>query len=148
MVKYINKSALVAEIEKELNTTKKYSTEYVNGKKYALKKILSFLDTLEMKEVEEEPISNDLEEAADNYVGHAPEIDEDLSCFTKRNAFIAGAQWQKERILNNATEREVKVDVCGYPYIDFTELYDYDKDIPLAKEGDKVKLVIVKNLNG
>ena len=38
MVEYIDKSALVAEIEKELNTTKKYSTEYVNGKKYALKK--------------------------------------------------------------------------------------------------------------
>ena len=46
----IDKDALVAEIEKELNTTKKYSTEYVNGKKYALKKILSFLDTLEVKE--------------------------------------------------------------------------------------------------
>jgi hypothetical protein len=97
-----------------------------------------------VKEVQEEPVSNDLEEAAENYVGHAPEIGEDLSCFTNRNAFIAGAQWQKERILNNATEREVKVDVCGYPYIDFTELYDYDKDIPLAKEGDKVKLVIIE----
>ena len=49
MTQYIDKSALVTEIEKELNTTKKYSTEYVNGKKYALKKILSFLDTLEVK---------------------------------------------------------------------------------------------------
>jgi hypothetical protein len=54
MEQYISKSALVAEIEKELNTTKKYSTEYVNGKKYALKKILSFLDTLEMKEIHED----------------------------------------------------------------------------------------------
>ena len=52
MGKYIDKDALVAEIEKELNATKKYSTEYVNGKKYALKKILSFLDTLEAKEVD------------------------------------------------------------------------------------------------
>ena len=54
MAEYIDKAALIAEIEKELNTTKKYSTEYVNGKKYALNKILSFLDTLEMKEVEDE----------------------------------------------------------------------------------------------
>ena len=46
----INKDAVVAEIEKELNTTKKYSTEYVNGKKYALKKILSFINTLEVEE--------------------------------------------------------------------------------------------------
>ena len=52
MKAYIDKTALIAEIEKELNTTKKYSTEYVNGKKYALKKILSFLDTLEVKEVD------------------------------------------------------------------------------------------------
>ena len=48
----IDKTALVAEIEKELNTAKKYSTEYVNGKKYALNNILSFIDTLEVKEVE------------------------------------------------------------------------------------------------
>ena len=54
MKAYIDKTALIAEIEKELNTTKKYSTEYVNGKKYALKKILSFLNTLEVKEVEDE----------------------------------------------------------------------------------------------
>ena len=145
-MKLIDKSALIAEIDKRkigYNTDGKHTVEY-----NTVKKILDILDTLEVKGVEEEPVSNDLKEASDNYVGHAPEIDEDLSCFTKRNAFIAGAQWQKERILNVATEREVKVDVGGYPYIDFTELYDFDKDIPLAKEGDKVKLVIVKNLNG
>jgi hypothetical protein len=37
-------------------------------------------------------------------------------------------------MLNNAIEREVKVDAGGYPYIDVTELYDYDKDKPLAKK--------------
>ena len=51
MTQYIDKSALVVEIKKELNTTKKYSTEYVNGKKYALKKVLSLIDTLEVKEL-------------------------------------------------------------------------------------------------
>ena len=167
-MKLIDKSALVAEIERRISVLKANESviSMLAGGMFVneFKDLLSFLDTLEVKEVgvdfgdpqgdigvkwvQEEPVSNDLEEAADNYVGHAPEIDEDLSCFTKRNAFIAGAQWQKERILNVATEREVKVDVGGYPYIDFTELYDFDKDIPLAKEGDKVKLVIVKNLNG
>ena len=52
MKQYIDKDTVVAEIEKELNATKKYSTEYVNGKKYALKKILSFIDTLEAREVD------------------------------------------------------------------------------------------------
>ena len=151
MAQYINKAALVGEInrlqEATMDKNQNFLSSYHEGIFDGLSMLENFLDTLEVKEVEE-PVSNNLKEAADNYVGHAPEIDEDLSCFTKRNAFIAGAQWQKERILNVATEREVKVDVGGYPYIDFTELYDFDKDIPLAKEGDKVKLVIVKNLNG
>ena len=43
-------------------------------------------------------------------------------------------------------ERTVKVDAGGYPYIDCNiELYDYDKDIPLAQKGDKVKVVILKD---
>ena len=99
-----------------------------------LYELASFINSLE-----EEPVSNDLEEAAKNY-------EEDAVFYAARRIsdfFKAGAQWQKERILNNAIEREVKVDAGGYPYIDVTELYDYDKDRPLAKEGDKVKLIII-----
>ena len=105
MKQYINKSALVAEIEKELNTTKKYSTEYVNGKKYALNKILSFLDTLEMKEVEEEPISNDLEEAATSYARKQlsnPDYPIYNDEYEMECAFEAGAQWQKEQTIYKA----------------------------------------------
>ena len=69
MKKYIDKDALIAEIEKELNTTKKYSTEYVNGKKYALKKILSFIDTLEVKEVDlEKEIASQYESNYEDYL--------------------------------------------------------------------------------
>ena len=104
----INKDAVVAEIEKELNTTKKYSTEYVNGKKYALNKILSFIDTLEVKEVEEEPVSEDLGEAANTYVNNwyklnnldkeSYPIDVEIS----KNDFKAGAKWQKEQLIEKA----------------------------------------------
>lgn len=45
----------------------------------------------------------------------------------------------------DAIEREVKEDAGGYPYIDATELYDYENDKPLAKAGDKVKVVFIKN---
>lgn len=38
----------------------------------------------------------------------------------------------------------VKEDAGGYPYIPVIELYDYDNDVPLAKKGDKVKIIIVK----
>ena len=56
-----------------------------------------------------------------------------------------GAEWQKEQMLKDAVERVVKVDAGGYPYIDATiELYDYVKDEPLAKAGDKVKILMIK----
>ena len=111
MKQYIDKDAVVAEMEKELNTTKKYSTEYVNGKKYALKKILSFIDTLEVKEAEEEPVSNDLEREIKHYV-YDPYFDlngvavkgatdyltvEDVADIAKHFA-----QWQKEQLIEKA----------------------------------------------
>lgn len=101
-----------------------------------LQNVLTYIDSLE-----EEPVSNDLEKAASEYAKskHTNLALQDIVSWD----FKAGAQWQKERILNNAMEREVKVDAGGYPYIDVTELYDYDKDRPLAKEGDKVKLIII-----
>ena len=45
----------------------------------------------------------------------------------------------------DAVEREVKEDAGGYPYIDATELYDYENDKPLAKAGDRVKVVFIKD---
>lgn len=50
--------------------------------------------------------------------------------------FIAGAEWQKEQMLKDAVEVTVKEDAGGYPYIDM--------DIPLAKRGDKVRIIIMK----
>lgn len=70
----------------------------------------------------EESVSNDLEKAAGNYAFTMSGEDEVL----KYKAFKAGAQWQKEQMMKDAVEREVKVDAGGYPYIDATELYDYD----------------------
>ena len=43
-----------------------------------------------------------------------------------------------------SVEHTVRVDAGGYPYIPQIELYDYENDIPLAKAGDKVKLIIIK----
>lgn len=56
-------------------------------------------------------------------------------------------QEAKQQMMKDAIEREVKVDAGGYPYIDATELYDYKNDKPLAKAGDKVKVVFIKNEN-
>ena len=95
-----------------------------------------------IKALQNEPVSEDLEEAANEYAKdylftpkpqRAPNIH-----------FINGANWQKEQMLTKAVEAVVKVDAGGYPYIPQIELYDYDKDVPLAKEGDKYKVVLIK----
>jgi hypothetical protein len=68
MKKYIDKSALVAEIEKRYNeyisSILKHYDACKEAKAQELGKILTILDTLEVKEVEEEP-SDDLEEEID-----------------------------------------------------------------------------------
>ena len=122
MTQYIDKSALVAEIEnriKELQNLHKENEEKLDStQKTAIllcidecKVILSLLDTLEVKEVEEETISEDLEYAAllhypkmsrisephgfipvDNKSHYLGDANED-----NRKAFIVGAQWQKEQ---------------------------------------------------
>ena len=58
-------------------------------------------------------------------------------------AFKAGAEWMAGQ--GETREVEVKEDAGGYPYIDkHFELYDYDKDEPLFKAGDKVVVQIRK----
>ena len=58
--------------------------------------------------------------------------------------FVRGAQWMYEQLMKDSFECEVKVDAGGYPDIPQIELYDYDKDIPLAKEGDKYKVILIR----
>lgn len=61
------------------------------------------------------------------------------------DAFELGKDAMKQQMMAKAIDAVVKVDAGGYPYIDRTiELYDYDKDIPLAKRGDKYKVILIK----
>ena len=77
MAKYIDKSALVAEIDDWRDKIKKgiFSIPLAGSDKaYAtfeyeiLGKVRDFIDTLEVKEVGEEPVSNDLEREIKHYV--------------------------------------------------------------------------------
>jgi len=61
-------------------------------KEEAYNEVLALLDTMP-----DEPISEDLEEAVNAYIGYAPEVDESSSTYGKRLAFKAGAQWQKQK---------------------------------------------------
>lgn len=91
MAKYINKSALEAEIKK--------LSAYLNSQ------ILSIIDTLEVKEVQEEPVSEEMEEAAFDYAD-ACKYDggEKLLCVEH---FKAGAKWQKEHLKRLETYNDI-----------------------------------------
>lgn len=117
-----------------------------------------------------EPISEDLEQEINEFVSILTERRGDFPKLTKlgfRTIARHFSNWQKQKdesytksmykvgvntgkelikqqMIAKAVDATVHIDAGGYPYIPQMELYDYDKDIPLAKEGDKVKIIVVK----
>jgi hypothetical protein len=147
----------VAKIRKKIEERRddyRKSNDFISSVKSNLcNQLLSFIDSLQ-----EEPVSEELEEVALLYYPIIPRISEPHGVIPadtqshylgdanqdKREGFIDGAKWQKQQMMQDAIEREVKVDAGGYPYIDGTELYDYENEKPLATEGDKIKIIIIK----
>ena len=75
MKQYINKDAVVAEIERELKSINNATNDFAEGRRMELNNILSFLDTLEVKEV-------DLEKEFDNYAKDILACDVQFEPFT------------------------------------------------------------------
>ena len=88
----------------------------------------------------EEPVSEiDFEQELYKYFGQVKDFT--LGMRIAKRFYEIGRNY----LMKDAIDTVVKVDAGGYPYVDRTiELYDYDKDIPLAKKGDKVKIVVIK----
>ena len=105
-----------------------YTAGYENGKAEVCGLLLNFINSLQA-----EPVSEDLMEAAN---GYAFDLDTgDLN--TNRDTFIAGANWQKEQMMAKAIDGEVG-------YWNIRGLF-VNMEMPNElEEGDKVKLVIVK----
>jgi hypothetical protein len=153
----IDKDALVAEIERRIKEISKEFQESntiqfsLLGKVNALENLLPFIDTLEVKEVDLK------KEIQDKIYNHFYDLEGNAIAGTSiyatvgdmehiaRHFFELGLKAHQENNVIGTIEREVKTDAGGYPCIDcYIEFYDYDKDIPLAKEGDKVKIVVIK----
>ena len=132
MEEYIKKSAVVAEIERRIQVCKDYAkcnlTENTRignkAQQLELNYIHSFLDTLEVKEVQEESVSKDLEEAAFDYA-EACKYDggEKLLCVEH---FKDGAKWQQ--LMSNTLpnipldlEKEIKLYKMRNPIIGHRE---------------------------
>ncbi len=97
----------------------------------------AYIDSLQ-----KEPASDDLNTAAKEYANN---ITDKLGYKLQlRRAVCFGAKWQITKLVEEAGKHEVKVDAGGYPYIPQIELYNYLEDIPLAKEGDKYNVILIK----
>ena len=105
------------------------------------KKILPYIDSMQ-----EEPVNEDLEEIIDAYLATywGGEKEKKDWPFLKKMA-IHFAKWQKEQMMKGAIDVTVKENADGFPYVQSTiEMYDYVAGMPLAKKGDKYKVVLIK----
>ena len=108
----------------------------------AYNKVISLIDTIEVKEVQEEPVSKELEEAAYCFSRKdSKEISEPAKFYCvvedKARIFKAGAKWQKQQIMAKAIDGEV-----GYWNLRGLSV---NVDLPLsADEGDKVKVILIE----
>ena len=123
-----------------------------NGGNYSLHEYAQRLYNI-ARDTLREPISEDLEEAAKYCI---PDESYHMTIESKEEGsgenvydyvqmldmFKAGAKWKEQQMMKNSVECTVHADAGGYPYIGNIELYDYENDKPLAKAGDKVKVII------
>ena len=117
-MKLIDKDALVAEIdalqEATMDKNRNFLSSYDEGKFDALTALEYFLNTLEVKEVREETVNEDLEEAAEEY---APDFSNSIASKAAvdaiRNAFKAGAQWQALHSLETIKGMEEQAFLSG-----------------------------------
>ena len=97
----------------------------------------------------EEPVSEDLEEAASRYAKEeysrknpATLPDKCIGCYAPiMYAFKAGAQWQKEQMMSKAVDALVHTFDNGYIRVG-TQLLENNKYG--LKVGDKVKVIVIK----
>lgn len=117
----------------------------------AIEDVLNIIDSSQ-----EEPINKDFEIALERKVREAQDwiyieeeggecpLNEEFDADDLEEFAMWGAQWQKEQMMAKAVDVTVHIDAGGYPYIPQMELWDYEKYEPLAKEGDIVKVLVIK----
>jgi len=104
-------------------------------KEEAYNEILAILDTMQ-----EEPVSKELEEAANNALNNVLNTHEIVNVRSCLEMFRFGANWKKEQMMVKAVDAELYSDGMLTPLIG---IKDKEK-ISNIKFGDKVKLIIIK----
>lgn len=142
-----DKEKIRAEIERRIEELQPCNTREnlrAHGAIAGYYQILSFINSMQ-----EEPVSEELEEACEQLAENARKHKAETSSpFFSQTDYIQGvmdgAKWKIAKLMKDATPVTVHIDAGGYPYIPQLELYDYNKDEPLAKKGDKYKVILIK----
>lgn len=129
---------ILSEIERLLKHAAFNNGDVEHGYDLALLDVKRFVNS-----TIEEPISDDLEEAAHQYAWDKQEHhvdfngDEYLDYGVRFDSFKAGAQWHEEQMMSKAIDGEV-----GY-----WNLHGLSVNVELpstVEEGDKVKVIVIK----
>ena len=140
MAKYIDAGKLKYEIER-----RKLSNYYTDTDDYEAE-LFEIIE--EQPEVNlENPVPNDLEEAAEEYLQKVKaRFLRTLEHPTAKDCFIAGAKWQKSQMLKEAVEVRVQRSPLNGPLEISAYCCNFPSNHPFyhCKEGDKVKVIIVK----
>ena len=103
MEQYISKSALLAKIEsfknRFIDRNGHLEDSETNGLTYeTLCELEDSIDSLEVKEVQEEPVSEDLKKAADNALESISDQYDIISVGSCLEMFRLGAEWQMNKL--------------------------------------------------
>lgn len=112
--------------------------EQKTGYESALIDVETFLSTLES----EKPVPNDLEEAAKKHSCYDEDCEGAWYEPIVRNAFIAGAKWDRQQMMREAVEGVVCYGSKG-AYIETDFLGEYNTDV-YGNPGDKVRVIVCK----
>ena len=146
MAHLIDKDALVAEIKKRIKETESMQPKFDQfwaGQISAFKGVLKILDTLEVKDLQKEPVSEDLKEFEVEYIER--EKDNIVCAYDRHAGLVDGAKWQKQQMMKDAIEAEIINWASMFTSI---KVIEPERAETMIKEkfdiGDKVKLIIVK----
>lgn len=67
-----------------------------------------------------------IQEAANNYIGHEPEIDEGCNVSARREAFKDGVDWFKKNIWHSCQEEPEKGEFIVTEFFDVGKCYEID----------------------
>lgn len=133
---------LIAEIERRITFFKKQSVRKTttddNSCALALQGVLCFYDSMQ-----EEPVSEDLEKAAINYMKT-----ENPPIWGLHDGFIAGANWQKQQMMKDAYDAYVSYIRDNSEAVVFLNNTSITMPSHFPKrdldEGDKLKVIAIK----